>query len=553
MFYKEYLQTPKDFTDYKDFYENLRITPPENYNFAFDMVDRAAEEHPDRRAILWADQAGGVKTFTFSDLKKYSSQTAHFLKASGIKKGDAVMIMLKNRYEFWFCLLALHKIGAIAIPATHMLTEKDILYRNDKASIKAIISIEDERLQKAVDDSQSSSEFLDTKILIEGEREGWLNFYDGIKDMPEEFERPAGDDAACNDDTMLLYFTSGTTGKPKMVEHCFTYPLGHIVTAKYWHNVVDDGLHYTLADTGWAKAVWGKIYGQWLCGSAVFVYEYETFQPIDVIKDIEKYKITTFCAPPTIYRFLIKDDLTKYDLSSLTYCTVAGEPLNPEVFNKFKEYTGIMLYEGYGQTEATVMLGTYPFTQPRPGSMGLRGPGYDIILVDENDKEVPLGDEGQVVIRTDKYIPVGVFKGYYRAKQATDNVWYDGLYHTGDMAWEDEDGYLWFVGRADDVIKSSGYRIGPFEVESALLEHDAVIECAVTGTPHPDRGQVIKATIVLAEGYTASDELKKDIQEHVKRVTAPYKYPRVVEFVKQLPKTISGKIRRTEIRGDEDK
>lgn len=549
MYYKDYIKDFREYTSYEDFYNNYELNIPKDFNFVYDIVDRAALEFPDREALVWHDQAGNVKRFTYSDLSKASSQTAHYFKSLGINKGDAVMVMLKNRYEFWYCLLALHRIGAIAVPATHMLTKKDILYRNEKASIKAIVSVNDARLLDAVDETMDASEILKVRVVIDGEKEGWSNLHEGIKAMPDVFERPIGAEKIENNDTMLLYFTSGTTGEPKMVEHSFTYPLGHITTAKYWHRVIDGGLHYTLADTGWAKAVWGKIYGQWLCGSAVFVSEFDTFTPTDVLLDIEKYGITTFCAPPTIYRFLINDDLNKYDLSTLKYCTVAGEPLSPVVFSKFKEYTGIELCEAYGQTEATVITGTFPNVTPKPGSMGKAAPGYKLLLLDELNKPVDVGEEGEIVVLTDKSkIITGMFPGYYRAKEATEKVWFNGMYHTGDTAWKDEDGYLWFVGRADDVIKSSGYRIGPFEVESALLTHPAVLECAITGVPHPVRGQVVKATVTLTEGYTASEELIVDIQNHVKKVTAPYKYPRVVEFVAALPKTISGKIRRTEIR-----
>ncbi|TKG92001.1 acetyl-CoA synthetase [Puteibacter caeruleilacunae] len=548
MYLKDYIKDFREYTSYDDFYNNYEVIVPEDFNFVYDVVDRAGEEFPDREALVWHDQAGNEKRFSFSDLSKASSKAAHYFKSLGIAKGDAVMVMLKNSYEFWYCLLGLHRIGAIAVPATHMLTNKDILYRNNKASIKAVVCVNDERLMEAVDATKDDSEMLEIRIVVDGKKDGWLEFHEGIIDMPEVFDRPSGEEKINNDDTMLLYFTSGTTGEPKMVEHCFTYPLGHITTAQYWHRVIDGGLHYTLADTGWAKAVWGKIYGQWICGSAVFVSEFETFTPTDVLLDIEKYGITTFCAPPTVYRFLIKDDLTKYDLSSLKYCTVAGEPLSPTVFAKFKEYTGIELCEAYGQTEATVISGTFPTVKPKPGSMGKAAPGYQLQLVDEDNNPVDVGEEGEIVVVTKASTPVGMFAGYYRAEEATAKVWSDGLYHTGDTAWKDEDGYFWFVGRADDVIKSSGYRIGPFEVESALLTHPAVLECAITGVPHPVRGQVVKATITLTKGYSPSEELKVDIQDHVKRVTAPYKYPRVVEFVEALPKTISGKIRRTEIR-----
>lgn len=553
MFYKQYLLRDMDFHSYKDFINNFDIKIPEKFNFVYDVVDVIAKEDPQREAIVWCDESGKDARFTFEDLQKKSAQVANYFCSLGIKKGDAVMLVLKNQYEFWFCLLALHRIGAIAVPATHMLMKKDFIYRNNKASIKMIVAVNRQELLEVVDSSQSESPTLQHKIVVEGEREGWTEFYQGIEAMPDTFDEPTGKDAVNNDDIMILYFTSGTTGNPKMVQHNFAYPLGHIHTAKYWQQVIDGGLHYTVADTGWAKAIWGKIYGQWLCGSAVFVYEYEKFIPADLLKAIEKYKITTFCAPPTIYRFLIKEGLDGYDLSSLKHCAVAGEPLSPEVYNQFLNMTGIKLMEGYGQTELTLTLGTFPWMEPKPGSMGRPAPGYDIDVVDVYGHSVGIGEEGQIVVRTNKFQPIGMFGGYYRDQKATDAVWADGVYYTGDMAWVDEDGYYWFVGRADDVIKSSGYRIGPFEVESALLEHSSVLECAVTGVPDPVRGQVVKATITLVKGYEASDALAKEIQEHVKKVTAPYKYPRIIEFVDELPKTISGKIRRVQIREEDQK
>jgi acetyl-CoA synthetase len=388
------------------------------------------------------------------------------------------------------------------------------------------------------------------KALTGENRKGWLNLSEGMEKSSEVFIRPAKGEATVNSDIMLLYFTSGTTGMPKMVNHDFVYPLGHILTAKYWQNVQDNGIHFTVADTGWAKSAWGKIYGQWLSGSAVMTYDYDKFVPGNLMKVIEKYKVTTFCAPPTIYRFLIKEDLSKYDLSHLRYCVVAGEPLNPEVYKQFHEQTGIKLMEGYGQTECTVAAATFPWMQPKPGSMGKPSPGYDLLLIDEENNPCEPGTEGEIVILTRNYKPVGMFNGYYRDDNLTGKVWSDGIYRTGDMAWSDEDGYLWFVGRADDVIKSSGYRIGPFEVESALMEHPAVLECAITAVPDPDRGQIVKATVVPSKNYHPSEELAKELQEHVKKVTAPYKYPRIVEFATELPKTISGKIRRVQIRED---
>jgi acetyl-CoA synthetase len=541
-----------DFSSYQDFAENYRVNVPENFNFAYDVVDEIALKTPGKIAMVWCNDLGEEHIFTFADMKKYSDKAANFFQSVGIQKGDPVMLILKRRYEFWFCILALHKIGAITIPATHLLSPKDIVYRNNAADIKMIVCVPDAEVIQHVENAESKSPSLKLKALIGVEREGWLNFNAGMESSPEEFIRPELEDRPKNEDIMLLYFTSGTTGMPKMVNHNYIYPLGHILTAKYWQNVIDGGLHLTVADTGWAKSAWGKLYGQWLSGSAVMTFDFDKFIPKNLMDVIVKYKVTTFCAPPTIYRFLIKEDLSKFDLSALKYCVVAGEPLNPEVYKQFLDATGIRLMEGYGQTEMTVSLATYSWMEPKPGSMGRPSPGYAIDLVDEDGNPCEVGEEGQIVIYTDKSVPVGMFNGYYRDETLTQKVWHDGIYYTGDMAWRDEDGYYWFVGRADDVIKSSGYRIGPFEVESALMEHPAVLECAITAVPDPDRGQVVKATIILTKNYTASDELAKELQEHVKRVTAPYKYPRIVEFVSELPKTISGKIRRVQIR-EEDK
>ncbi|NLL06541.1 MAG: AMP-binding protein [Clostridiaceae bacterium] len=537
-----------DFNSYEDFFENFKINVPDNFNFAYDVVDEIATSTPDKVAIVWCDEKGNEATFTFGQLKYYSDKTANFFTKAGVGKGDPVMLILKRRYEFWFAILALHKIGAICIPATHLLTAKDIIYRNNAADIKMIVSVAEEEVIKHIEDSMEKSPTLKAIGLVGDPKEGWYDFTKEVEEASSEFTRPTGDKVTQNDDTMLLYFTSGTTGMPKMVRHNFTYPLGHIITAKYWQNVKENGLHLTVADTGWAKAVWGKIYGQWLAGSAVFVYDYDKFVPKELLNVICKYGVTTFCAPPTIYRFFIKEDLSKFDLSKLKYCAIAGEPLNPEVYTQFLNTTGIKLMEGYGQTELTVVLGTYPWIEPKPGSMGKPTPGYEVDIVDENGRSCEVGEEGQIVVRTGNKLPVGIFGGYYRDEALTKKVWHDDVYYTGDMAWKDEDGYYWFVGRADDVIKSSGYRIGPFEVESALLEHAAVLECAITAVPDPVRGQIVKATVVLTKNYTASEELVKELQEHVKKVTAPYKYPRIIEFVEELPKTISGKIRRIEIR-----
>lgn len=540
-----------EFDSYDDFKSGFRINIPENFNFAYDVVDQIAAEEPDKVAMVWCDDNGAEQIFTFRQMKYFSDKAANFFRSSGIGKGDPVMLILKRRYEFWFCTVALNKLGAITIPATHLLSTKDIVYRNNAADIKMIVCVNDTEVIKHIDEAHGQSPTLKHKVVLGTDINGWINFTKGIEAASPEFTRPAGNQATSNTDIMLLYFTSGTTGMPKMVNHDFVYPLGHIVTAKYWQNVQDNGLHFTVADTGWAKSAWGKIYGQWLGGSAVMTFDYDKFVPKSLMEVIEKYKVTTFCAPPTIYRFLIKEDLTKFDLSHLKYCVVAGEPLNPEVFKQFLDQTGIKLMEGYGQTECTVAVATYPWMQPKPGSMGMPTPGYEIELLDEEGNPCEAGIEGELIIKTSVSKPVGMFNGYYRDDKLTASVWSGGIYRTGDMAWRDEDGYYWFVGRADDVIKSSGYRIGPFEVESALMEHPAVLECAITAVPDPDRGQIVKATIVVSKNYQPGEELARELQEHVKKVTAPYKYPRLVEFVKELPKTISGKIRRVQIREDD--
>ncbi len=537
-----------EFKSYEEFRSEFEIGIPENFNFARDVVDETAALTPGKMAMVWCDDKGNEEVFTFGQMKYYSDKAANFFRSAGIRKGDPVMLILKRHYTFWFCSLALNKIGAVTIPATHLLSAKDIIYRNNAAGIKMIVCVPDPVVMEHIEESEGKSPSLKHKVLIDSDKEGWMNFTQGMEDSSGEFNYPAGDEATDNNDIMLLYFTSGTTGMPKMVTHDFTYPLGHIVTAKYWQAVQDNGLHFTIADTGWAKSAWGKIYGQWISGSAVMTYDYDKFVPKDILGVIEKYKVTTFCAPPTIYRFLIKEDLTSYDLSALKNCVVAGEPLNPEVFRYFHEKTGLSLMEGYGQTECTVAVATYPWLKPKPGSMGKPTPGYDIDIVDETGNPCEIGNEGEIVIYTERRKPVGMFKGYYRDEELTKNVWSEGVYRTGDMAWCDEDGYFWFVGRADDIIKSSGYRIGPFEVESALIEHPAVLECAVTAVPDPDRGQIVKATVVLSKNYNPSEELAKELQDHVKKVTAPYKYPRIIEFVTELPKTISGKIRRVQIR-----
>ncbi|GAB6054777.1 AMP-binding protein [Methanobacterium movens] len=541
-----------DFDSYNDFNDNFRIVVPESFNFAYDVVDRYAEEKPDKVALVWCDDHGQEKIFTFQDMQTYSNKAANFFKKCGIKKGNRVMLTLKSRYEFWFSILGLHKIGAITIPATHMLKAKDIVYRIEKAKIKMVVCIGEDGVPENFDKAQKKLETPIIKSMVGDEdRDGYLNFRKEIEEASPIFIPGEDEKSIKNSDVSLVYFSSGTTGMPKMIQHDFTYPLGHIITAKYWQNVKEGGVHYTVADTGWAKAMWGQIYGQWIAGSAVFVYDYDRFDAGKMLEKSSQYGVTTFCAPPTIYRFLIKEDLREYDLSSIEYAVTAGEPLNPEVYNKFYEFTGLKLREGFGQTECVVCIANFPWLEPRPGSMGKPSPGYKIELLDKNLHQVDVGEEGEIVMNTSAGKPLGLFGGYYRDEEKTSQVWYDDYYHTGDTAWMDEDDYLWFVGRTDDMIKSSGYRIGPFEVESAVISHPSVLECAITGYPDPVRGQVVKATVVLSRGYEPSDELKKEIQDHVKKVTAPYKYPRVVEFVEELPKTISGKIRRVEIRSED--
>ncbi len=537
-----------EFSGFEDFKANYQLIVPDQFNFAYDVVDEWAASEPDKKALLWTNDKGECREFSFGEIKKYTDQTASYFQTLGIKKGDIVMAILKRRYEFWFTIIALHKIGVTIIPATHLLTRKDLVYRNNAADITAIIAVGEEPILSAITGSMPESPSVRHLISVGPVvPEGWEDFHKGISIAPEFVPMPHVNK---NDDNMIISFTSGTTGNPKMVTLDYLYPLGHIITAKYWHNLHENSLHLTIADTGWLKAVWGKLYGQWIVGACVFVYDHEKFTPSEILNNIEKYKVTSLCAPPTIFRFLIREDLTKYNLSSLEYCTIAGEALNPEVYNQFYRLTGIKLREGYGQSETTLSVLTTPWVEPKPGSMGLPSPQYDVDVLTPDGRSAEVGEEGQIIIRTGKSYPVGLFRGYYRNQQLTDECYQNNIYYTGDVVWKDEDGYFWFVGRADDVIKSSGYRIGPFEVESALMTHPAVVECAITGIPDEIRGQVVKATIVLANDYRekAGDKLIKEIQDHVKHVTAPYKYPRIIEFVDELPKTISGKIRRTEIR-----
>ena len=524
------------------------------------VEDYNNEEAPEKLAILWTNDQGEERRTTYGELKEQTDQAASYLQTLGIGKNDPVMLILKRHYEWWVIMLALCKIGAIVIPATHMLTKHDIVYRNTRASVKAIICAKDDYICEQIGLAVDESPTLKTVIAVGEQTTAVANsplctlhsalYHDWTKEWQQapKFVRPAFVNE--NDDTMLMYFTSGTSGEPKMVAHDYLYAMGHLTTGCFWHNLHEGSLHLTVADTGWGKAVWGKFYGQWFAGATVFVFDHEKFNADTLLRQMEKYRVTSFCAPPTIYRFMIREDLSKYDLSSLEYCCTAGEALNPAVFDKFYEKTGIKMMEGFGQTETTMTLGTFPWMQPKPGSMGIPNAQYDIDLLRADGTPCEDGEKGEIVIRVGDKKPIGLFKGYYRDEEKTREAWHDGIYHTGDMAWRDEDGYYWFEGRIDDVIKSSGYRIGPFEVESALMTHPAVVECAITGVPDDIRGMVVKATVVLGKEWKdkAGDALIKELQQHVKRETAPYKYPRIIEFVDELPKTISGKIRRVEIR-----
>ena len=536
-----------DFDNYQDFSANLKYKPVSTFNFGYDVVDEYARLTPNKRALVWCNNLGEEHTFTFSDISRLSNKVANVLLSHGVKKGDFVMTMLNRRYEYYLVNVACCKIGAILIPATYLLTVKDIVYRINNANVKALFCINEREVIDYVNEALPKCDSLKCAFTI-GTAEGFIDLHEEM-DKASDILTLTEDEKPKMTDTMLVYFTSGTTGYPKMVAHNFKYPLGHIMTAYYWHAVVDDGLHFTMAETGWAKFSWGKLYGQWLAGSAVFCYDYYgRFTPTDVLPLIAKYKITTFCAPPTIYRFLIRENLDNYDFSSLVSCTTAGEALNAEVFRLFKEHTGIEIREGFGQTESAVITANFRFDKGNPGSCGKATPIYDLVLLDDNDMELEGSNvEGEMCIRL-REDQFGLLAGYHNDPERTEAAFGTGYYHTGDLAMRDETGTYWFVGRKDDIIKSSGYRIGPFEVESALMEHPAVLECAITGAPDPIRGQVVKATIILNKGYTPSDELTKDIQNHVKHATAPYKYPRIVEYVTELPKTISGKIMRKDIR-----
>ena len=517
----------------------------DSFNFAFDIVDEIAKKQPDKLAMLHIDKNKVERRLTFNDMKRASNQCANYFKSLGIKKGDRVMLILKRHYQFWYAILALHKLGAIAIPATNLLQEHDLDYRFNAADVSAVVCTADGDVSNQIDLAEKNSPTLKTKIMVGGAREGWHNFDEEFPLYSAHYYRT--EDTACGNDLMLMFFTSGTTGYPKIAAHSYKYALGHYITAKYWHGVSEDGLHFTISETGWGKALWGKLYGQWLAEGAVFTYDFDRFDASDILPMFAKYNITTFCAPPTMLRMMIKEDISKYDLSSIKHMTTAGEALNPEVYKQFEKATGLQIMEGFGQTELTLVIANLMGNPHKLGSMGKPTPLYDVDILDLDGNPVPDGETGEIVVKTSEKVPCGLFSGYYKNQEKTDEVWYDGYYHTGDTAWRDEDGFIWYVGRVDDVIKSSGYRIGPFEIESVIMELPYVLECGVSAAPDEVRGQVVKASIVLVKGTEPTEELKKEIQSYVKQRTAPYKYPRIVVFKDELPKTISGKIQRNKL------
>ncbi len=525
--------------------EAINFKNADRFNFAFDIVDEIADKHPDKLAMIHISRDGQERKFTFRDMKRFSAQAANYFTSLGIKRGDRVMLVLKRHWQFWPSILALHKLGAVAIPATNQLQAHDFEYRFQAAGVSAILCTADGDVANQVDIAQQTCPDMTIKILVGGKRDGWHDYDTESPLFTRKYSRPA--DAPCGDDTMLMFFTSGTTGYPKIAAHSYKYPLGHYITARYWHGVQRDGLHFTISDTGWGKALWGKLYGQWLCEGAVFTYDFDRFNAAEILPMFAKYHITTFCAPPTMYRMMIKQDLTHYDFSSVVRATTAGEAMNPEVFRQFERLTGLRLMEGFGQTETTLSIANLMGNSHKVGSMGKPVPLYDIQLLDPDGNPVSAGITGEICIRTSEKVPCGLFKGYYNEPEKTQDVWHDGWYHTGDTAWRDEDGFFWYVGRVDDVIKSSGYRIGPFEIESVIMELPYVLECGVSAAPDDVRGQVVKASVVLTKGTEPSDALKKEIQEYVKSHTAPYKYPRIVVFRDELPKTISGKIQRNKL------
>ncbi len=524
---------------------SIKFKNTENFNFAFDLIDVLADKEPDKLAMLHISRDKTERRFTFKDMKKASNQAANYFKSLGIKKGDRVMLILKRHYQYWFAMLGLNKLGAIGIPAPNQLLEHDLEYRFNAAGVKAILCTTDGDVANQVDIAAQKSPSLTIKIAVGEEREGWRNYDEESRLFSSHYERTA--DAPGGDDLMLMFFTSGTTGYPKIAVHNYKYALGHFHTAKYWHNVDPDGLHFTISDTGWAKAMWGKLYGQWLCEAGLVVYDFDRFDAADILPMFAKHKITTFCAPPTMLRMMIKQDISKYDFSSVKHMTTAGEALNPEVYRQFEKATGLQILEGFGQTESTMIIGNMTGAPHKIGSMGKPAPIYDVCLLDSDGNPVKAGENGEIVVKVKDGAPCGLFTGYYRDEDKTKEVWHDGYYHTGDVAWMDEDGFYWYVGRVDDVIKSSGYRIGPFEIESVIMELPYVLECGVSAAPDEVRGQVVKASIVLVKGTEGTDELKKEIQQYVKERTAPYKYPRIVVFKDELPKTTSGKIQRNKL------
>lgn len=550
--YHEFLVEDRDFKDYDDFKQHCRLKTKKDFNFAYDIVDRYATDFPGKLALLWVDDNGEERKFSFDDISRESKRAAYWLVSKGIKKGDTVMLVLRRRYEWWILMPALHRIGAIVIPATDQLLQADIEYRTNAADVKMIISYDNSNIQSEIDKAMPKSKAVKYLVTVGKEkRDGWINFHEEYENLPAEFPRPVGDSATHNEDPMLLYFTSGTSGYPKMVIQDYDYPVGHIITAKYWHGVVEDGLHLTIAETGWAKATWGKLYGQWIAGTAQFVYDMNSFKPTKMLEMISKYGLTTFCAPPTVYRYLVRQDLSKYDLSKCTRFSTAGEALNGEVYNKWFEKTGKKIYEGYGQSESTVICGNFmEYSEVRPGSMGRPNPCYEVEVLNPNNKPVPVGEIGELCVHVEHGRPFGLLMGYYKDVVLTADAFDGGVYHTGDNVYMDKDGYVWFVGRKDDIIKTAGYRVSPFEVESILQQHPAVMECAVTGVEDAKRGMAVKATIVLSPGYDKKDakEMETELSTFAKENTAMYKCPRIFEFVKELPKTISGKIRRVEIR-----
>ena len=552
--YEQFIGRHRDnYATLEDLQKNYKVTYPDTFNFAYDVLDVIAERTPDKLAMLWVSNDGLDRRFTFGEMAKLSNKAANFFSGQGINKGDLVMLVLKRGYEFWYCMMGLHKIGAIAVQATHLLMAKDYVYRMNAGKIKMLVMTGDSDCTEHVDEAFDQYETLKIRAVTRGKKvSGWIDFDTSLAAQSDVWARPEGEADTKVTDPMIMSFSSGTTGYPKMVLHDFSYPLGHLLTGVFWHRVEDGGIHFTISDTGWLKSLWGKMYGQWLGETAVFTYDFEKFNAADILSKISEFQITTFCAPPTMYRFMIKEDFSPYDLSALKHCCTAGEALNPEVYSQWLKNTGLKIFEGFGQTETTLVCSTiYPWMQPRLGSMGLPSPGYHVIIADDEGNETLSGVTGEICIRADERggsKPLGLYREYYYDEESTKRAWHDGLYHTGDTAYRDEMGFLWYVGRTDDVIKSSGYRIGPFEVESALMEHKAVMECAVTGVPDPVRGFAVKATVVLCKGYEGSPELTKELQDYVKHVTAPYKYPRIIEYVAELPKTISGKIRRVEIR-----